>query len=67
MSAGYYPEFQSNQMKTPPIKYKYMAKDPQGYFVGYLKGKRKKVVEQQERFSTPEEALNALNLKQNGR
>lgn len=44
----------------PPIEFKNLGKDPAGYFVGYLKGKRKKYVEQKERYATPEEAMNAL-------
>jgi hypothetical protein len=44
------------------IEFKNIGKDPQGYFVGYLKGKRKKYVEQEKRFTTPEEALDALGI-----
>lgn len=49
---------------TVPIEFKNMSHEPgKGYYVGYLKGKRKKYVEQEERYETPEEALKALNLK----
>jgi hypothetical protein len=50
--------------KQPTIKFKNLHKTPDGrYFVGYLKGKRKKYVEQEELYETPEEALAALGLK----
>ena len=43
-----------------------MSKDPDGYFVGYLKGKRKKYTEQKERCASPEEALAAVGLVDSG-
>jgi hypothetical protein len=50
----------------PAIEYKNISREPgKGYYVGYLKGKRKKYVEQPERYATPEEKLAALNLKPN--
>lgn len=50
-------------MPTPVrIEFKNMNQEPQGYFVGYLKGKRKKYCEQKERYRTPEEALMALGI-----
>lgn len=50
------------QLKTP-IKFKNLSHDARGHFVGYLKGKRKKYVEQTERYATPAEAMAALGLK----
>ena len=45
------------------IEYKNMNFEPgKGYYVGYLKGKRKKYVEQVERYATPEEAMEALGV-----
>jgi hypothetical protein len=49
--------------QPPTIEFKNLHRDADGkYFVGYLKGKRKKYVEQQERYDTPEEAMDALGL-----
>ena len=48
--------------KSSPIQFKNMSESPEGFYVGYLKGKRKKYVEQEERYATPEEALRALGL-----
>ena len=49
--------------KQDPIKFKNLSRDKDSYFVGYLKGKRKKYVEQAERYETLEEAMAALGLK----
>ena len=50
-------------MADKQMQFKNMNKTPDGrYFVGYLKGKRKKYCEQEEHYSTPEEALIALGI-----
>lgn len=48
------------------VEHKGTERERTVYFVGYLKGKRKKYCEQTERYSTPEEAIQALNLTSNG-
>jgi hypothetical protein len=50
--------------KQSPIEYKNMNHEPgKGFYVGYLKGKRKKFVEQAERYETPEVAMEALGIR----
>lgn len=50
--------------KQPTIEYKNISYEPgKGWYVGYLNGKRKKYVEQVERYPTKEEALEALGLQ----
>jgi hypothetical protein len=54
-----------SKLKKPAstaVEFKNIGKDSSGYFVGYLKGKRKKYVEQKERYPTREAAMAALGL-----